>query len=157
MVPPNNLESQPLLLEHHVSLRVWALADAFNALLERELSAVGMTVASFRLIGELMREPAGLRLGELARRLRVKPPSVTAMVARLTEAGIVITTTDPDDARATRIKLAEGASLERGIEVLKRLDHVLEGRADEATLAKLDQSIALLREHLENKLGRSEP
>jgi hypothetical protein len=135
-------------VEQHLSLQVWALAEAFRVRLEQELASLGLSASGFRLVGELMREPGGLRHGELARRLGVKPPSVSTMVARLEATGVVTTTSDPADARATRVCLAPGAPLGPGVEVLARLDSVLAGKDGRAARAETARLLAVLVERL---------
>lgn len=127
-----------------VSLRVWALAEAFEARLARELAALDLSVSGFRLVGELLTAPAGLRTGELARRIGVKPPSVTTMVAKLEASGVVVVVPDPKDARGTRVKLAPRARLGRGLDVLARLDRALVGEASPAARKKLARTLDAL-------------
>jgi DNA-binding MarR family transcriptional regulator len=105
-----------------LSFAVWSLAVAFEARLQQELAPLGLSLAGFRLVGELLHAPEGLRTGELARRLGVKPPSVTTQVARLVEAGVVTLADAPGDARGTRVRLAKNAPLHEGLGVLERLD-----------------------------------
>ena len=108
-----------------LSLSVWSLAVAFEARLQRELAPLGLSVAGFRLVGELMGAPDGLRTGELAQRLGVKPPSGTTLVARLVEAGVVTVADAPGDARGTRVRLAKDAPLGEGVQVLERIEKSL--------------------------------
>ncbi len=113
---------------HHdyaLAARVWALGLAFEARLARELVALKLSVADFRLIGEVMGAPAGLRQSELSRRLGVTAPTVSAAVSRLERAGVLRRRVDPDDPRAKRVYLSEAAPLEPGLEVLQRLDALL--------------------------------
>jgi DNA-binding MarR family transcriptional regulator len=135
-------------LEHLLAPRLWALAEAFEARLEAELAPLGISAAAFRLVGELMRAPRGLRAGELAKRLRVKPPSVTAMVAKLSAAGVVTTEADPDDARASVVRIATGAPLSTGADVFERMDRALfasDCAADRAQMAQtIDRLLARL-------------
>jgi len=109
-------------LEDLVVVRLWALQVLFDARLSHELAAVGLTRAEFRLVGEVMSAPEGVRQGELARRLGVRPPTVSAALTRLEASGVVVRTRDPDDPRARRVTLAPGAPLVPGVEVLERLD-----------------------------------
>ena len=141
----------------YVALRVWALAEAFEARLGRELARHGLSVAGFRLVGELMVSPAGLRHGELARRLGVKPPSVTAMVAKLQAAGLVTTSPDPGDARAIRVKFARRAPLGPGLEILARMDRALVGRGGRPSRGALERTLDQLISRLkEDEAGASE-
>jgi DNA-binding MarR family transcriptional regulator len=135
-------------LDSFVSLRVWALAEAFEARLARELASLDLSVSGFRLVGELLAAPAGLRTGELARRIGVKPPSVTTMVAKLEASGLVVVVPDPKDARGTRVKLAPRAPLGRGLDVLARLDRALVGDATPASRKKLARTLEALTARL---------
>ena len=54
---------------HPITARLWSLSAAFHARLAYDLASVGLTLAEFRLVGEVMRSPEGLRQGELAARL----------------------------------------------------------------------------------------
>jgi DNA-binding MarR family transcriptional regulator len=57
---------------------------------------------------------------ELAERERVKRPTATRVIARLTEAGLVERTTDPEDRRCALISLtAEGTALLRRVRARK--------------------------------------
>lgn len=108
--------------EQMTVIRLWALADAFETRLAAELERFGMSIAGFRLVGELMQAPDGLRQRELASRLRVKPPTVSAAVTRLQEQGLVERRRDPDDPRAWRVCLANDAPLSEGLAVLQRIE-----------------------------------
>ena len=53
-----------------------------------------------------------MTLGELAAHERVAPPTMTAIVGRLDEAGLVTREADPEDRRVSRVRLtAAGARL----------------------------------------------
>lgn len=136
-------------LSELLSLRVWSLSAAFERRLAAELDPLGLTVSAFRLVGELLGAPDGLRPGELARRLGVKPPSVTAAVQRLEAKGMVVRGPDPDDPRARRVRLAPEAPLRTGVDVLARLDEALgaaltpqQREAATALLADLEAAVA---------------
>jgi len=105
-----------------LTIQLWATLVAFERALADELQPMGLSVAAFRLVGEVMKAPEGLRQGELADRLAIRPPSVSAAVDRLVDAGVVERVPDPDDARARRVRIAEGASLQMGAEALMRLE-----------------------------------
>jgi len=131
----------PPRLPDLLALQLWQLAVSFEARLAAELSDLGLSVAAFRLIGEVMRAPAGLRQGELARRLGVSAPTVSVAVAKLEKDGLLHRVQDPDDPRARRVCLAPNADLSAGVDVLTRLEVALtEGRGAGA----LDDARALL-------------
>jgi DNA-binding MarR family transcriptional regulator len=70
-----------------------------------------------------------LTLGELSTRERVAPPSVTRVVARLEDDGLVERRPDPDDRRVTRVRITpDGEALV--LASRRRKDAWLTGRID---------------------------
>jgi len=95
------------------------------------LAEVGLHVGQDMLLAELW-EQDGLRGGELAARLNVEPPTVTKMIRRLENCGLVERRQNPDDARSFRVHLTEkGRALEEPIAYCWQ-------RAEEKTLASLN-------------------
>ncbi len=135
-------------LEGLVVLELWGLSVLFEQRLALELAEFGMSVPAFRLLGELMGEPEGLRQAELARRLGVRPPTVSVAVAKLEAQGLVDRVVDPSDTRARLVRLSEGAPLGPGVAVLQRLEGVLLGGGDPLDAAGLIGTLRLLSERL---------
>ncbi len=76
------------------------------------LAEVGLHVGQEMVLIELW-ERDGLRGGELASRLGVEPPTVTKMLRRLENCGLLARRQDPEDARSFQVFLTEeGRSLE---------------------------------------------
>ena len=97
------------------------------------LAEVGLHVGQEMVLIELW-QADGLRGGELACRLGVEPPTVTKMLRRLEDFGLVERRPDPADARSFRVHLTEeGRALEGP--VLRRWE-----RAEERTFGGLDPS-----------------
>ena len=119
------------------AIKLWTAAVAFERRLQAEISPLGLTVPGFRLVGELMGAPEGLRQGVLAARLGVRPPTVSAAVARLEAQGLVARTRDPNDPRARRVHLVPGTSLSEGVDVLLRLEAALTSGLSEPDRARL--------------------
>ncbi|HEV2094060.1 MAG TPA: MarR family transcriptional regulator [Rubrobacter sp.] len=95
------------------------------------LAEVGLHVGQEMVLVELW-QADGLRGGELACRLGVEPPTVTKMLRRLEDCGLVERRPDPADARSFRVHLTEkGRGL--GDPVLRCWE-----RAEERTFAGLD-------------------
>lgn len=65
----------------------------------------GIQPAHSAVIQPLWQCPEGLRITELARRSRITKQSMSALVAELESGGYVARVADPQDARATRIRL----------------------------------------------------
>lgn len=97
------------------------------------LAEVGLHVGQEMALIELW-QADGRRGGELACRLGVEPPTVTKMLRRLEDCGLVERRPDPADARSFRVYLTEKG---RGLEgpVLRCWE-----RAAERTFAGLDPS-----------------
>ena len=131
--------------------RLWALQVAFQARLDRALSGLGLTSAGFRLVGELMSAPRGLKQRELAQRLGVRAPTVSVAISRLEAVGVLERVEDRDDPRAWSVRLAAGAPLGPGVEVLERLERDLVG----ALSAKDKRALIDLLEHVTNRMSGS--
>jgi DNA-binding MarR family transcriptional regulator len=71
-----------------------------------EGTAAGGTAAAGSAVGDV----EGLRLKDLAERLRIAPRSATEVVDQLQDKGLVERRPDPVDRRATRIVLTEGGA-----------------------------------------------
>jgi len=85
---------------------------AHRASVGAALAPMGLHVGQEMFLLELWRED-GLKMGELAGRLRVEPPTVTRMLQRLENCGLVERRRDTDDARGIRVYLTEkGRALE---------------------------------------------
>ena len=79
------------------------------------LAEIGLHPGQEMVLIELWQED-GLRGGELAVRLGVEPPTVTKMLRRLENCGLVERRPDPADARSFRACLTEdGRSLEQPV------------------------------------------
>ncbi|MGH3089095.1 MAG: MarR family winged helix-turn-helix transcriptional regulator [Rubrobacteraceae bacterium] len=97
------------------------------------LAGLGLHAGQEMVLIELFRED-GLRVGELARRLGVEPPTATNMVTRLENRGLVERRQDPSDARCGRVFLTEGGKALDGpiAEIWRRSEEkLLDGLADE--------------------------
>ena len=97
------------------------------------LAEFGLHVGQDMVLIELW-QADGLRGGELACRLGVEPPTITKMLRRLENFGLVERRPDPADARSFRVYLTrEGRDLEDPVSRCFV-------RAEEKTLAGLDPS-----------------
>ena len=74
-------------------------------------------------------EEDGLRMGELGQRARLAKQTMTTMVRLLERDGLVVRDPDPDDRRATRVRLTERAREFRPVAegVLGDLDAIVTG------------------------------
>lgn len=96
--------------DHHASLRLWLrllsastrIEDVIRARLREQF---GITLPRFDLMAQLEREPSGLNMGELSRRMMVTGGNVTTIVDQLEREKLVLRSSAPDDRRAYRVRL----------------------------------------------------
>ena len=103
----------------------------------------GITALQWRLMTYLRRYD-GIRQGPLAELLEVEPITLSRMVDRLSEAGLVERRADPTDRRAWQLHLTPHAHA-----LLRSQKHVVERLTEEATeglsAVERDQLIALVK------------
>ena len=94
----------------HEALRLWLrlltctnlIETAIRADLRRDWQS---TLPRFDLMAQLYREPGGVKMGELSRRLMVTGGNVTGIADQLVKEGLVLRETDAQDRRAFLLKL----------------------------------------------------
>jgi DNA-binding MarR family transcriptional regulator len=96
--------------DHHESLRLWLRLLTCTMLIERRIRArlredYATTLPRFDLMAQLERNPAGLKMGELSRRLMVTGGNVTAITDQLVGEGLVERRPIAHDRRAYAVRL----------------------------------------------------
>jgi DNA-binding MarR family transcriptional regulator len=96
--------------EHHDALRLWLRMLATTNLIEAGVRSLlqekfATTLPRFDLLAQLERVPAGLKMGELSRRMMVTGGNVTGITDLLERRGLVARIGDPHDRRALRVRL----------------------------------------------------
>ncbi len=93
------------------------------------------------------------RIGELARIEQVEPPTMTRLVDGLVRDGLAVRETDPDDARAVRVRATAtgGRTLRRG--QARRVETLRTSLAGlpPAELAALDEGVEVLERMLRDR------
>lgn len=98
-------------LELRLWLRLLTCANLVSSEIRRNLrTEFDMTLPRFDLMAQLNREPDGLRLSELSKRMMVTNGNLTGLVDRLVSEGLVIREADPDDRRAFVVRLSKAGS-----------------------------------------------
>ena len=125
-MPPRELEhtdvetlvrDEPKGSKHQ--LRLWLRLLSCTNLITAEIrqrlrSEFEFTLPRFDLMAQLDREPNGLRLSELSKRMMVTNGNLTGLVDRLIEEGYVRRVDDPTDGRASVVRLTRvGADIFR--------------------------------------------
>ena len=96
--------------DHHDALRLWLRLLTCSILIEGRIRArlrerFATTLPRFDLMAQLERNPEGLRMGELSRRLMVTGGNVTGITAALVAEGLVERRAIAGDRRAHAIRL----------------------------------------------------
>lgn len=95
---------------HHDALRLWLRLLTCTMLIEGEIRArlrerFAITLPRFDLMAQLERNPQGLRMSELSRRLMVTGGNVTGLTDQLVAEGLVERRPVPTDRRAFAVRL----------------------------------------------------
>jgi DNA-binding MarR family transcriptional regulator len=95
---------------HHESLRLWLRLLTCTLTIERRVRAqlrerFAISLPRFDLLAQLERNPTGLMMGELSRRLMVTSGSITGLTDQLAAEGLVERTPIPADRRAFLVRL----------------------------------------------------
>ena len=95
---------------HHQALKLWLRMLACTMRVESSIrsrlrSGFGITLPRFDLMAQLERQPEGLRMGELSRRMMVTSGNVTGIVAELEREKLVARVHDAHDGRAFVVRL----------------------------------------------------
>ncbi len=95
---------------HHESLRLWLRLLTCTMTIEgrvrtRLRDRFAMTLPRFDLMAQLERNPQGLKMGELSRRLMVTSGNVTGLTDQLVDEGLVERRPIPADRRAFLVRL----------------------------------------------------
>ncbi len=96
--------------DHHASLRLWlrllsATTRIEDTIRQRLREQFGITLPRFDLMAQLEREPGGLSMGELSRRMMVTGGNVTTIVDQLEKEQLVTRTPQPGDRRSFTVCL----------------------------------------------------
>jgi DNA-binding MarR family transcriptional regulator len=95
---------------HHETLRLWLRLLTCTLTIERRIRArlrerFATTLPRFDLLAQLERNPEGLKMGELSRRLMVTGGNVTGITDQLVAEGLVLRRPIPNDRRAHAVRL----------------------------------------------------
>jgi DNA-binding MarR family transcriptional regulator len=98
--------------DHHASLRLWlrllsATTRIEDTIRQRLREQFGITLPRFDLMAQLEREPQGLSMSELSRRMMVTGGNVTSIVDQLEKEQLVQRQMLPNDRRSYTVSLTE--------------------------------------------------
>ena len=149
----------------HVSLRLWLQLLACSALIERHVrerlrDRFDITLPRFDMMAQLDREPKGLKMSELSRRLMVTGGNVTGLTDQLVAEGLVMRRGIPGDRRAYNIRLTPKGKRQFDAMAVEHEAWIVEllSEVPAATREAMHESLAQLKIALATRLAsRSEP
>jgi DNA-binding MarR family transcriptional regulator len=99
--------------DHHQTLRLWLRLLTCTQLVEKQVRSQlreqwGTTLPRFDLMAQLERNPDGLKMNELSRRMMVTGGNVTGITDQLVTEGLVERLDVEGDRRAYRVRLTAG-------------------------------------------------
>jgi DNA-binding MarR family transcriptional regulator len=96
--------------DRKLELRLWLRMLSTVTLISQEVrrrlrDQFGVTLPQFDLLAQLDREPRGLRLGELSKRMMVTNGNITGVIDRLEADGLVLREVSTNDRRVAHARL----------------------------------------------------
>ncbi len=147
-----------------IDLRVWlrllSCANLIEAEIRRRLRReFDVTLPWFDAMAQLYREPEGLTMSELSRRLMVTNGNVTSLIDRMVGEGHATRRAEPRDQRVQRARLTRKgrAAFERMYPAHRRWISELMGAATQRDLGELHQSLGQLKSALASALDTKSP
>jgi DNA-binding MarR family transcriptional regulator len=145
------------LISEHATLKLWLRLLSCSTQMEAEIrrrlrSRFGISLGRFDYLAALHRHPAGLKMSELSRHLRVTGGNVTGLTDDLEREGLVVRDSIPSDRRAWMLRLTTRGR--RAFETMAR-EHEqwvreLFGGLDEHAVSELYAHLGVLRAHLKH-------
>lgn len=142
-------------------LRLWLRLLACSNLIEAEIRnhlriEYDMTLPRFDLMAQLYREPEGLRLSDLSKRMMVSNGNLTALVDRLIVDGYVSRTTDTNDRRVFVTQLTKAGAFIFSQIAAAHEDWLRElmGDLSDTQIVSLTQDLAYLKSSLVQRRRR---
>jgi MarR family transcriptional regulator, transcriptional regulator for hemolysin len=145
-------------LEREIAFTITDVARLLKTLADQRARQYGMTRAQWAVLFRLDRSE-GLKQSELAEILDLQPITLTRLLDRLAENGLIERRADPNDRRANRLFLTPAARplLERLSELgTTMMGTVLDG-LDAKALERLLRDLELMRENLRGAIVRNHP
>jgi len=141
--------------DDHLSVRVWLRLLACTTLVEGRVAgklreAFDTTLPRFDFLSQLERDPAGLRMTEISKRMMVTGGNVTRIADQLLGEGLISRTVAPGDRRASIVRLT-AAGRRAFAEMARRHERwivELFGGLTESERTQLYALLAKLKRHL---------
>jgi len=146
----------PTTLEREIAFTITDVARLLKTLADQRARQYGMTRAQWAVLFRLDRSE-GLKQSELAEILDLQPITLTRLLDRLAENGLIERRADPNDRRANRLFLTPAARplLERLTELGGDMMGIVLDGIDAKSRERLLQDLAKLRENLRGAINRT--
>ncbi len=150
--------------DDHAALRLWLRLLTCTNLIEGRIrsrlrSDFDITLPRFDLLAQLERNPQGLKMGVLSKRMMVTGGNVTGITDQLVEEGLVLRQDNPHDRRAYIVKLTPA-----GRRVFRQMAEAHEkwilelfGGLSEGEVAMLYKLLAQLKQHVAATVAEPSP
>lgn len=109
--------------------RLWAVDHGLQAVSKHMRATLGITGPQ-RVVLRFVGRNDGISAGELARLIHDHPSTLTGVLRRLEEQGLLTRETDPQDRRRVRLRLTDAG---------RRLDEIREGTAEAAVRVAIER------------------
>ena len=96
----------PLRLDNQICFAVYSAAHAFNRVYKPLLDELGLTYPQYLVIAVLT-EKDGQTIGDIADRLGLEPSTITPLVKRLEQSGLLTRRRNPQDEREVNVTLSK--------------------------------------------------
>lgn len=140
-------DARPRFVEHYLAFLLAQASHRISAEFHSQVRAAGLTVTEWRVLGSLT-DSEGETIGRLAYLTLTKQPTLSKLVHRLEQDGLVQRTREEDDRRQTRVQLtAQGQALAQRLcaQALAHQASVLAPLSAEQSKALLDALQVLMR------------
>jgi DNA-binding MarR family transcriptional regulator len=137
-----------LMARATVEVTAWALAEATTGL--------DVSLLQWRALLIVGDDPAGARVGKVGDGVGVPLPAASRLVQRLQRRGLVNVERDPDDGRATRVRLTHAGSRTRSAVLARRRTLISEALGHTVLPAEAVQGLRVVAERFE-RIGREIP
>jgi DNA-binding MarR family transcriptional regulator len=124
-----------------VGMTMRALADAMPGL--------DLSLLQWRALLIIGDDPAGARVGQVGDGVGVPLPAASRLVQRLRRRGLVHVERDPDDGRATRVRLTHAGLHTRSAVLARRRDLISEALGQTVLPAEAVQGLRVVAERFE--------
>ena len=136
-------------MKSELGFEIAETANALRRYFDRRAQALGITRAQWKVLARLKREP-GQKQVELADRLDIEPITLSRIVDRLEQSGLVSRRPDPADRRAWRLHLTPKAdpTLEKLFGLADEVTSQVFAGLDDKDVDQLRGSLRTIRDNI---------